>query len=91
MGCVGFQIYKIESQEKQEIMDFDRFKVLEEKIDLLVKKCSELKDDNLRLSQTLAQKDLEVRELRKEIDRITSGREEADSRIEDLLKKMEIL
>ncbi|MBN1571642.1 MAG: cell division protein ZapB [Deltaproteobacteria bacterium] len=72
-------------------MDFDRFKVLEEKIDLLVKKCSELKDDNLRLSQTLAQKDLEVRELRKEIDRITSGREEADSRIEDLLKKMEIL
>ncbi|GEM_PF-3577593 len=72
-------------------MDFDRFKVLEEKIDLLVKRCSELKDENLRLSQTLAQKDLEVRELRKEIERITSGREEADSRIEDLLKKMEMV
>ena len=72
-------------------MDFNRFKVLEEKIDLLVKRYSELKDENLRLSQTLAQKDLEVRELRKEIERITSGREEADSIIEDLLKKMEMV
>jgi hypothetical protein len=72
-------------------MDLDRFKVLEDKIDALVKKCSELKEDNLRLSQTLAQKDLEVRELRKEIERITSGSEEADSRIDDLLKKMDIL
>jgi chromosome segregation ATPase len=70
-------------------MSCDKFKVLEEKIDSLIKRCSELKDDNLRLSQTLAQKDLEVRELQKEIERITSGGNEADSKIEDLLKKME--
>lgn len=62
---------------------------MEEKIDSLIKRCSELKDDNLRLSQTLAQKDLEVRELQKEIERITSGGNETDSKIEDLLKKME--
>lgn len=70
-------------------MSHDKFILLEEKIDLLVKRCSELRDDNLRLSQTLAQKDLEVRELQKEIERITSGGNETDLKIEDLLKKME--
>ena len=75
--------------KKADKMDSDKFSVLEEKIDSLVKRCADLKDDNLRLSQTLAQKDLEVRELKKEIERVSSGRDEADSRVEDLLKKME--
>ncbi len=70
-------------------MDSDKFSVLDGKIDSLVKKCATLKDDNLRLSQTLAQKDLEVRELKKEIERISSGKDEADTRIEEILKKIE--
>lgn len=75
--------------KKADKMDSDKFSVLEEKIDSLVKRCADLKDDNLRLSQTLAQKDLEVRELKKEIERVSSGRDEADLRIEEILKKME--
>lgn len=70
-------------------MDTEKLQLLEEKIDLLFRRYSELKKENLRLSQTLAQKDLEIRELKKETDAVKSGKEEALSRLDILLKKLE--
>jgi hypothetical protein len=68
--------------------EMDQFKVLEEKVGVLIDKVSSLKDGNELLTAKIREQDQTIADLKVELDGLKSTRDKTKVRIQSILDKM---
>ncbi len=69
----------------------DKFDVLEERITRLVEAYSALRDEKVTLGERLAEKELEIQQLREKVSYLSREREAAREKVEGLLTRVDRL